>query len=147
MFKAFACLLLTCLAAPALAGGELRHWLAGEWRGVGVQTGDLDWAVRLSALPTGATVDYPDVPCGGTWVFGKIAEERIEATEVLSYGRELCIDDSPLVVTRYRGDLLLVRWQTREGEELALAVLYRAGTRPPNYKAEKAESLGAWAKH
>lgn len=144
MSKLLAALLVLTLSAPAFAADTLAARFAGNWRGVGVQTGDQEWAMELTLTPIGATVDYPGSPCGGTWVFSQVQADRTIATEVLSYGRDACIDNSVVILTRHDKGRLMVIWKNPDGSDLALAVLYPEDAKPRPFKVERSESMRAW---
>lgn len=144
MLKLLATLLLVTLSTPVFAGEGLANRLAGEWRGVGVQSGNQDWLVELSLAGNGATVDYPDVPCGGTWVFSSVKPDSVTSTEIVSYGRELCIDNSTTILTSYGQGQLLALWKNPDGSDLAIAVLHLDSPKPNDFKADWSESMRAW---
>ena len=144
MKNLIAAFLMFVLAAPALAGEALSARLAGEWRGVGVQDGGMDWRMELVLKPTGATVDYPDQPCGGAWGFSSIKAGEVTGTEIISYGRDLCIDNSTVVLTDYGKGQLLILWKNPDGSALAMAVLHKTGSRPDDYELDWDESRQAW---
>jgi hypothetical protein len=144
MKNLFAALLMIVVAAPALAGEALSARLAGEWLGVGVQSDGQDWRMELRLTPRGATVDYPDEPCGGAWGFSSVKAGEVTGTEIISYGRDLCIDNSTVVLTDHKKGQLLILWKTPDGSDLAVAVLHRKGSRPEDYEIDWDESRDAW---
>jgi len=140
----FAALLTIALSVPALAGEALSTRLAGDWQGVGVQADGQDWRMELTLLPVGATVNYPDEPCGGSWAFSSVKSGEVTGTEVISYGRDVCIDNSTVVLTDYDRGQLLILWKNLDGSDLAVAVLHRHGSRAEDYELDWDESRLAW---
>ncbi len=84
MKRLIALILTIAVSAPALAGEALSSRLAGEWLGVGVQDEGQDWRMELILTSVGATVDYPDEPCGGSWGFSSIKPAKVTGTEIIS---------------------------------------------------------------
>ncbi len=94
----------------------------GAWVGIGYQNGDT-WAVEVQIVPGGARVDYPDIPCGGVWVFD--ANTNIRGTEWLTYGHDLCLDGLTVEATTTSAELM-IRWFDTNSAEIAHAPLRRA---------------------
>ena len=137
-------LIILVLSCSVSAGESMATRLAGQWRGVGVQSDDQNWLMELTLTGGGATVDYPDMPCGGTWVFSKVQSDSITATEIISYGRDLCIDNSTVILSTAGEGNLLALWKNPDDSDLAIAVLYREGPRPHAFKTDFSESMRAW---
>jgi hypothetical protein len=69
--------------------------LLGRWRGVGVQDDQQQWlmdvTIRTTDAGSCADVEYPDVPCAGTWTcVSRSTDGTLEAVEHISAGT--CID-------------------------------------------------------
>ena len=106
------------LASPAFAEDIIEP--AGHWTGLGHQSGET-WGMSVQFVPGGARVDYPDLSCGGVWVFDQDSYV-IRGTEWLTYGHEACLDEVALTVSG-SADGLRVLWFNSDGSELAYADL------------------------
>jgi len=125
MVRLFSILVLLVFAVPAYAGDNLSSVFAGDWRGVGIQSDGSDWLIQLSLEPGGAAVDYPEFPCGGRWESAEETSSHFAATEQLEYGQKICIDNSPVRLSRLSASQLLAVWLDENGAEIAIAVLHR----------------------
>jgi len=108
---------LTILASPAFAQEAM---IAGNWTGLGHQSGD-NWQMNVQFVPGAARVDYPDLYCGGVWVF---ASDGLPVTgsEWLTYGKQQCIDGLNVRIVA-GADTLRITWHDPNGTQIAYADL------------------------
>ena len=71
--------------------------LIGRWEGVGHQSDGSTWPmeVDITRLDDGVcgVVRYPSLGCGGYWVCDSSSGRRLRATEKITEGRDICVDD------------------------------------------------------
>ena len=105
-------------ASPVVAEDILQP--SGNWTGMGHQSGET-WGMAVQFVPGGARVDYPDLSCGGVWIFDQ-GSSTIRGTEWLTYGHKACLDGLKLTVnaTAYG---FRISWIDANGSELAYANL------------------------
>ncbi len=117
--------IILCLCASLAQAGGFSSQISGAWRGVGVQDGADSWLIKLEVNALDARANYPDFPCGATWDFGLELGRSLSAVEKLTYGEDLCANDSILVIESPTNDQLIVSWTGPSGAEIGFAVLHR----------------------
>jgi hypothetical protein len=67
------------------------EWLNGEWTGDGYQTDTKTrWAARLTVQDEAYSIDYPDIPCKGTWKLIEKNSRSASFNEVITQGVDQC---------------------------------------------------------
>jgi hypothetical protein len=67
------------------------EWLNGVWTGDGYQTDTKTrWAARLSVQGETYSIDYPDIPCKGTWKLIEKNSRSASFNEVITQGIDQC---------------------------------------------------------
>jgi hypothetical protein len=67
------------------------EWLNGVWTGDGFQTDTKTrWAARLTVRDETYSIDYPDIPCKGTWKLIEKNSRSASFNEVITQGRDQC---------------------------------------------------------
>ena len=127
-------LVVSLCAAPSMGFGEDN---TGHWTGTGFQDGDT-WEMEVQIVQDGARVDYPDIPCGGIWLF-ESASAQSRGREWLTYGQELCIDGLNVAVRTEGKNAILVEWIDEGGVVIATAPLQRAGIGSKSGRKDKAQ--------
>lgn len=100
------------------------EWLNGVWTGDGYQTDTKTrWAVRLTVRDETYSIDYPDIPCKGTW---KLIEENSQSAsfnEVITQGLDQCTN-SHVVVEKLSASEISCRYtHAKSRAVIATAVL------------------------
>jgi len=95
------------------AQSESTGWLNGDWKGYGFQPGNgSTWQAKLSfseALAE-ASIHYPGLKCSGTWDIMTVKKKQMIFTEVISNGKQNCIDGSKITVTALGESYIHVAW-------------------------------------
>lgn len=117
------------LSLSATGQSNVQDWLDGDWEGTGYQPGsNSSWALTLSvnSYLNEASVSYPGLQCRGTWEIRDRDNEKIVFEEIITEGKNRCIDGSRIVVTLLANSLVQVAWFSdySEGAD-AYAVLKR----------------------
>jgi hypothetical protein len=69
------------------------EWLNGVWTGDGYQTDTKTrWAARLTVQDETYSIDYPDIPCKGTWKLIEKNSRSASFNEVITQGIDQCIN-------------------------------------------------------
>ena len=120
----------------ANAGDLLPETKAGTWHGVGVQTDMFVWSMEVvfNGLQK-AEVFYIGSECGGVWHYLSANEDRIMASEEITYGQDFCISGGWVWIDSLEDNLLIYRWFDTEGTLFAVAVLWEGSMRNENYDA------------
>lgn len=67
------------------------EWLNGVWTGDGYQTDTKTrWAARLAVRDETYSIDYPDIPCKGTWKLIEKTSRSASFNEVITQGVDQC---------------------------------------------------------
>lgn len=138
--KVFLSLLFCLFGGLAQAGEGFVTTHSGAWRGVGVQDNGASWVVLLEVGGEHAEVDYPDIPCGGTWEYGLVLGQSITVREKLDYGMALCFNLSRVVLESPSETQLIASWYDEIGAEVGFAVLHRDHPSLNNLANEHAET-------
>lgn len=73
------------------AEAENLEWLNGVWTGDGYQTDTKTrWAARLTVRDETYSIDYPDIPCKGTWKLIEKNSRSASFNEVITQGVDQC---------------------------------------------------------
>jgi hypothetical protein len=84
--------------------GDSENWLKGIWQGVGVQVDSPNqvhsWTMVFYANPEkdSYVIQYPSIPCKGTWKLVKMEKNRAEFIETVEE-KDKCMDNGYVIVT------------------------------------------------
>jgi len=108
---------------PTAEAGEL-EWLNGEWTGDGYQTDTKTrWAARLTVQGETYSIDYPDIPCKGTWKLIEKNSRSASFNEVITQGIDQCTN-SHVTVEKVSASEISCRYTNlRSRAVIATAVL------------------------
>lgn len=100
------------------------EWLNGVWTGDGYQTDTKTrWAVRFTAQDETYLIDYPDIPCKGTWTLIEKNSRSASFNEVITRGLDQC-SNSHVMVERLSASEISCRYMHLKSRALiATAVL------------------------
>jgi len=99
------------------------EWLTGVWSGDAYQTDTKTrWAVRLTVRDGTYSIDYPDIPCGGTWKLIEKNSQSASFTEVITQGLERCGNNSHVMIEKLSTSELSCRY-TRAGSREVIATV------------------------
>jgi hypothetical protein len=107
--------ILALILLPSLCFSQLQStaWLDGNWKGLGFQPGNgTTWQAKLSfseALSE-ASIYYPGLKCSGSWDIMTIKNKQITFTEVITEGKQQCVNGSKIVVTALGETYIHVAW-------------------------------------
>lgn len=74
------------------------QWLNGAWAGDGYQTDTKTrWAARLTVRDETYSIDYPDIPCKGTWKLIEKNSQTASFNEVITQGLDQCSNSYVIV--------------------------------------------------
>lgn len=130
-------------AVTASSGGPLA-WIEGLWTGQGYQSiqrtdrpgaddYESNWSIALTVEQGEFKIDYPSLGCGGHWERKSGSDREIVFTEIITYGRERCIDRGKVTLGLVsRGALSFAYAATAGGAVAATGTL----TRPSNRVAQ-----------
>jgi hypothetical protein len=77
------------------------QWLDGRWEGEGYQSDTkTTWAVRLTVRDGSYTIEYPNIPCRGTWALLDKNSGGASFTEVITQGTDLCDNNSHIMLEK-----------------------------------------------
>lgn len=83
------------LAAPTPAANDTSNWLDGVWEGEGYQTDtNTTWSVRLTIRGNNFGIEYPNIPCRGSWKLVAQNSSGGTFTETITNGTTLCVNKS-----------------------------------------------------
>jgi hypothetical protein len=86
------------ISQPKAAETPDLEWLEGVWTGEGYQTNTkTQWAVRLTVQDDSYSIDYPDVPCKGTWKLIEKNSRSASFNEVITRGMDRCVNGTVIV--------------------------------------------------
>jgi hypothetical protein len=87
------------------------EWLNGVWTGDGYQTDTKTrWAVRLTVRDETYSIDYPDIPCKGTWKLIEKSSQSASFTEVITQGLDQCENNSHVMVEKVSASEISCRY-------------------------------------
>lgn len=100
-----------------------REWLNGVWAGDAYQTDTKTrWAVRLTVRDDNYSVDYPDIPCKGTWKLIEKNSQSASFTEVITEGLGQCSNNSHVMVEKLNASEITCRY-ANEGSRAVIATV------------------------
>ena len=103
--------------------------ISGVWNGEATQ-GEIGWTIRVTIENDKYSIDYPSLDCGGDLIEIK-KEVAPSATrkmfrETLKYGKDNCIDNGTIILTKVTPNKLLYSWHSlTDGKREVAAVLTR----------------------
>jgi len=87
------------------------EWLNGVWIGDAYQTDTKTrWAVRLTVRDETYSIDYPDIPCKGTWKLIEKNSQSASFTEVITRGLDQCENKSHVMVEKVSASEISCRY-------------------------------------
>ena len=100
------------------------EWLNGVWTGDGFQTDTKTrWAARLTVRDDTYSIDYPDIPCKGTWKLIEKNSRSASFNEVITQGLNQCAN-SYVTVERLSASEISCRYtHVKSRAVIATAVL------------------------
>jgi hypothetical protein len=115
--------ILAMLPFPALA--ELPGWWrpGAFWAGEGVQSDGQRWTVEITLGETGALINYPSVPCGGTLSIVSAGAVQVVAREKIVVNFPACISGATVGLRVEAGGSLLLQWSDPTTGLTATAIL------------------------
>jgi len=100
--------------AFAVISRKKPEWLNGKWDGRGFQPqgGKSLWSVNFSynSKTDEAQVSYPSLACSGNWKMVSNEANRVIFKEVITIGKESCIDGSEIIVHKIDDKFISVTW-------------------------------------
>lgn len=97
--------------APTPEATATPNWLEGVWEGEGYQTDtSTTWSVRLTIREHKFAIEYPDIPCRGSW---KIVEENSKGgtfTESITNGTTICANKSRILLRKVSDTELALKY-------------------------------------
>ncbi len=94
---------LTAWVTPPEEKGNKLQWLNGDWSGVGYQISTHEsWTmeVKSKAKLRKIQINYPSLNCQGEWVLQKGNKHRAVFKEVITHGKEFCLDQGMVIITK-----------------------------------------------
>ena len=89
------------VAAPTTEANDTFNWLDGVWEGEGYQTDtNSTWSVRLTIAENNFAIEYPNIPCSGSW---KVVDQNSGGgtfTEIITNGKSLCANNSRILLQK-----------------------------------------------
>lgn len=99
------------------------EWLNGVWAGDAYQTDtNTRWAVRLTIQDDTYSIDYPDIPCKGTWKLIEKNSQSASFTEVITKGLDKCDNNSHVMVEKLNESEISCRY-AHEGSRAVIATV------------------------
>jgi len=140
----------------ASAGGPL-GWLEGLWTGQGYQSikradkpgsddYESNWAIALTVEQGAFKIDYPSLGCGGHWERKSGNSREIVFTEIITYGRERCIDRGKITLGLVSRSALSFAYEaTVGGAVAATGTLTRPSERVAQpLRSDDVAEIGFW---
>lgn len=76
-------------------------WLEGVWTGEGYQSDtETTWTVRLTVQDGIFTIEYPNIPCRGTWSLTSKNSSGASFTETITQGTDRCVNGERIRIER-----------------------------------------------
>lgn len=107
------------------------NWLKGTWQGIGVQIDSPaqihSWSMVFYADPkkNAYTVQYPSIPCKGTWKLVKVSENKAEFIETVDE-KDKCYDNGYVIVTYVDRQHISFSWFEDKGRRvMSYATLFK----------------------
>jgi hypothetical protein len=94
------------------------------WHGVGIQGTQGDWSSEIDLTRLLPTVAYPSLKCGGTWEPLGVQNGVYEFRELITYGRDVCIDGYVRVYLLNKKRMAIEYYQFRNETQIAAAVVF-----------------------
>jgi hypothetical protein len=94
------------------------------WHGVGIQGTQSEWSTEVDLRAPAATVKYPSLKCSGTWTPLGVQNEVYEYHEVITIGRDKCIDGYVSVALIDDKRMAIHYREIRNGEIIATSVVF-----------------------
>lgn len=119
------------LVLISVVGGSAQSrradWLRGIWEGTGYQSDDAStWTMRLTAGRRRFSIEYPSLDCGGEWKGISINHNKARFREILSHGKERCVDNGNVVIERFSNTQIVYLFSNRGSRTVtAVALLNR----------------------
>lgn len=97
------------------------QWLDGRWEGEGYQSDTkTTWAVRLTVRDGNYTIEYPNIPCRGTWRLIDKNSGGASFTEVITQGTDLCDNNSHVMLEKINDAEISCKY-THAGSRVVIA--------------------------
>lgn len=99
-------------------------WLDGTWVGEGYQPGALTqqtWQIILvyDYQKQEIIISYPSFPCSGYWTLEKADKQIAIFTEKITEGKNLCVNEEKVIVTRIDDEYITVSYFIAELDGVA----------------------------
>jgi hypothetical protein len=80
---------------------DILNWLEGEWAGEGYQTDTrTTWTVRLVVRDGSFAIEYPNIPCGGSWTLTNKHSRGASFTEYITHGTDRCVQNERVIIEK-----------------------------------------------
>lgn len=77
------------------------NWLEGEWAGEGYQSDTrTTWTVRLSVRNGSFAIEYPNIPCSGSWNLTNKHSRGASFTEYITQGTDRCVQNERVMIEK-----------------------------------------------
>jgi hypothetical protein len=119
----FVVVLLNSSFTFLVPNGNPEKWLKGTWQGIGVQvdspTQVHSWSIVFYANPekNSYTVQYPSIPCKGTWKLINIDKNKAEFIETVEE-KDKCYDGGYIIVTYVNKKHISFSWFREKGSKV-----------------------------
>jgi hypothetical protein len=76
-------------------------WLEGVWTGEGYQSDtQTTWTIRLTVHDGNFAVEYPNIPCRGTWTVTSKHSRGASFIETITQGTDRCVNGERILIER-----------------------------------------------
>jgi hypothetical protein len=94
------------------------------WHGVGIQGSQSNWSTEIDLRKAVVKVIYPSLKCGGEWQKLGSLDGVYEYREIITIGRDICIDSYVRVYLLNKKRMAIVYSESRSGPSIAKAVVF-----------------------
>lgn len=113
------CVVFFASASHAFAADIFRLW-----HGVGVQGTQSEWSAEIDLRAVAPTVRYPSLKCSGVWKPLGVQNGVYEFQEVITVGRDACIDGYVRVFLLNHKRMAIEYYQFKGDVQIAKAVVF-----------------------
>jgi hypothetical protein len=117
-------LMILCGALLVFSSSAFAADIFRLWHGLGVQGSQSEWSTEVDLNSPVPTVRYPSLKCSGIWQPMGVENGVHKFREVISVGRDICIDGHVRVYLLNNKRMAIEYYQFEDDVEIARSVVF-----------------------